>query len=136
MLAHVGIAVRNLSQAIATYRLLLGREPSQVVDVPDQQVRVAIFEPATDDTASTRVELLEPTSPQSPIRRFLDQRGEGLHHISIYVDDVEAKLAELSEAGFRLIDRSPRLGAEGCRIAFIHPGSANGVLVELQEKPK
>jgi methylmalonyl-CoA epimerase len=136
MLAHVGIAVRNLTQAIATYRLLLGREPSHIEDVSDQQVRAAIFEPVDGDPSSSRIELLEPTSPQSPIQRFLERHGEGLHHISIYVDDIETKLAELSAAGFRLIDSSPRLGAEGCRIAFVHPASADGVLLELQEKPK
>jgi len=137
VLSHIGIAVKNLDQAIKTYRLLLGCEPAHIVEVSDQQVRVAMFELGDQPAGHPpRIELLEPTSDSSPIARFLDKRGEGLHHICTYVEDIEAALQDLTAAGNRLIDQKPRIGAEGNRIAFVHPASFNGVLIELEEKPK
>ena len=135
MLSHVGIAVKDLESAIATYELVLGTKPTLVTEVPDQKVRIAMFSSATDsgDTGYGRIELLAPTDADSAIGRFLDGRGEGLHHICIYVNDIESKLAELKEAGIKLIDESPRLGAEGHKIAFVHPSGSNGVLLELEE---
>ena len=133
MLSHIGIAVRRLSEADPQYRLILGCSASHVVDVPDQKVRVAMYEP---DGEGTRVELLEPTSPDSPIAKFIEKRGEGLHHICVYVENIEARLAEMKASGARLIDETPRIGAEGGRIAFVHPASANGVLIELEELTK
>lgn len=132
LISHVGIAVENLDAAITRYRLLLGADPVHVIDVPDQKVRVAIF-PASGYPGG-RIELLQAMSPDSAIARFISKRGEGLHHLCIYVDDIERKLEELKTAGFQLIDESPRIGAEGNRIAFVHPGSANGVLIELEER--
>lgn len=129
--SHVGIAVRDLEAAIRQYTLLLGNPPVQVEDVPDQKVRVAIF---AGSAAGGRVELLSPTSPDSPISRFLERKGEGLHHICVYVEDIEKRLAELKTSGVRLIDETPRIGAEGHRIAFVHPSGMNGVLVELEER--
>jgi methylmalonyl-CoA/ethylmalonyl-CoA epimerase len=132
LISHVGIAVENLDAAITRYRLLLGADPVHVIDVPDQKVRVAIF-PASGYPGG-RIELLQAMSPDSAIARFISKRGEGLHHLCLYVDDIERKLEELKTAGFQLIDESPRIGAEGNRIAFVHPGSANGVLIELEER--
>jgi methylmalonyl-CoA/ethylmalonyl-CoA epimerase len=133
-ISHVGIAVKDLDAAIERYRLLLGVDPAHVIDVPDQMVRVAIF-PAAGFPGG-RIELLQATSSDSPIARYIDKRSEGLHHLCIYVSDIEQKLAELKSAGFELVDKSPRLGAEGNRIAFVHPRDANGVLIELEERRK
>ena len=132
LVSHVGIAVADLDAAIQRYRLLLGVDPSEVIDVPDQQVRVAIF--SAQGFPGGCIELLQATAPDSPISRYLNKHGEGLHHLCIYVDDVEQKLAELKAAGFELVDHSPRVGAEGNRIAFVHPRSSNGVLIELEER--
>ena len=132
LISHVGIAVENLDAAIERYRLLLGVEPVEVTDVPDQKVRVAIF-PASGFPGG-RIELLQATSPDSPIARFISTRGEGLHHLCIYLNDIGQKLEKLKTAGFELIDESPRVGAEGNRIAFVHPRDANGVLIELEER--
>jgi len=134
LISHVGIAVENLETAIERYRLLLGVEPAEVVEVPDQKVRVAIFDAA--GYPGGRIELLQATSPDSPIARFLTKRGEGLHHLCLYVDDLEKKLAQLKGSGVRLIDESPRAGAEGSRIAFVHPSGTNSVLIELEERRK
>lgn len=133
LVSHIGIAVVDLQAAVEKYTLLTGRAPQQIEEVPDQQVQVAIFSGV--DTTGGRVELLTPTSKESPISRFLERSGEGLHHICIYVKDIEKKLAELKAAGVRLIDESPRIGAEGHRIAFVHPKDMNGVLIELEELP-
>lgn len=132
LISHVGIAVRNLRQATAVYRMLTGGREPMIEEVPDQRVKVAVF--GGDTEGGGRIELLEPMAPDSPIGRFLAKKGEGLHHICIYVDDLELKLKDLKAAGVRLIDNKPRVGAGGCRIAFVHPESCNGVLVELQER--
>ena len=128
-LDHVGVAVRSLEQALAPYRDGLGLAVQEIEEVATEQVRVA-FLPAGD----TRIELLEPTSAESAIARFLDRRGEGIHHLCFQVDDIEAALRRLRAAGVRLVDEVPRPGAGGCRVAFVHPKGMGGVLVELVEK--
>ena len=130
LVSHIGIAVRDLESAAEEYRLITGSDP-EFHDVPDQQVRIAMF-PAAGDGA--RIELMAATKFDSPISRFIQKRGEGLHHICLYTDDIESKLAELAAAGVRLVDLEPRIGAEGTRIAFVHPSGAGGVLIELEER--
>ncbi len=132
--SHIGIAVADLDEAILKYANIIGSDKHVVTEVSDQKVKVAMFTP--DDSGATRIELLAATSPDSPIAKYLKKRGEGLHHICIYVDDIDSRLAELKSAGVRLIDEMPRIGAEGNRIAFVHPSGANGVLIELEERPK
>ncbi len=127
-LDHVGIAVAGLEQALAFYRDALGLEVSTPHDVPSEAVR-AVFVPV----GQTSLELLEATSPDSPIGRFLERRGPGLHHITLRVDDLDAALAQLRTRGVRVLDETPRPGAHGSRVAFIHPSSAGGVLVELKQ---
>ncbi len=131
VVSHIGIAVADLDEGIRKYALLLGQEPGQIEEVADQKVRVAIF---GDSAGGGRVELLAPTSEDSPISKFLERKGGGLHHICVYVEDIEKKLAELKAAGIRLIDEVPRVGAEGSRIAFVHPADVGGVLIELEER--
>jgi methylmalonyl-CoA/ethylmalonyl-CoA epimerase len=128
-LDHVGIAVANLAEALAFYRDALGLEVDPVEDVPSQQVR-AHFIPVGDSA----LELLEASSEESPIAKYLAKRGPGLHHITLEVDDVAAALRELAARGVRLIDERPRPGAHGSLVAFIHPSSAQGVLVELKQE--
>ncbi|MBU0984190.1 MAG: methylmalonyl-CoA epimerase [candidate division Zixibacteria bacterium] len=135
-ISHVGIAVKDLDQAIAAYASLLGRSgPDLIEDVPEQKVKVAMFSGAQPEDGG-RVELLMGVAEDSPISKFVDRRGEGLHHLCVYVDDIEAKLGDLKAAGVRLIDEVPRIGAGGCRIAFVHPGGSHGVLIELEERRK
>lgn len=131
--SHIGIAVVDFEAAVRRYTLLLGK-PNHIKVVADQKVRVAMFAGDGDHApAGGRIELLTPTSSDSPISRFLERQGGGLHHVCVYVDDIEKKLAELKKAGVRLIDEIPRVGAEGTRIAFVHPTDMNGVLIELEE---
>jgi methylmalonyl-CoA/ethylmalonyl-CoA epimerase len=132
-ISHIGIAVADLNEAIQRYRLLTGDSNPKIETVPDQKVKVAIFSGGDKSTAG-RIELVAATSPDSPIARFVDKRGEGLHHVCIYVDNLDTRLAELKAAGVRLIDELPRIGAEGGRIAFVHPSAGNGVLIELEER--
>jgi methylmalonyl-CoA/ethylmalonyl-CoA epimerase len=126
--AHVGLAVKNLTEAIAAYSTLLDREPETVDEISDQKVRAAIY-----GLGETRIELLEAISEDSPIAKFIEKRGPGIHHICLKVDDIESELERLARAGMRLIDEKPRRGAEGCLIAFIHPKSTGGILVELNQ---
>ncbi len=126
---HIGIAVESIEQALGFYRDALGLE-AELEEVPAQQVRVAML-----GVGESRVELLESTSPEGPIGRFIAKRGEGIHHICFQVADIEAALAQLRAHGARLIDDKPRVGAGGHRIAFVHPASASGVLIELSEAP-
>ena len=128
VLDHVGIAVKDLNAALAFYRDALGLEIEQPEEVGSQRVR-AHFVPVGDAS----VELLEPTSPDSVIARYVDKRGPGLHHITLRVDDIHAALARLKSHGVKLVDEQPRAGAEGALVAFVHPSSAHGVLVELKE---
>jgi methylmalonyl-CoA/ethylmalonyl-CoA epimerase len=125
---HIGIAVKNLEEAIKFYKLL-GLEVSDVEEVDEQKAKVA-FLPLGD----SEVELLESTDPEGPIAKFIERRGEGLQHIAFRVDNIEAALEELKAKGVRLIDEKPRYGAGGARIAFLHPKSTFGVLVEISER--
>jgi methylmalonyl-CoA/ethylmalonyl-CoA epimerase len=135
LISHVGIAVKELDSAIIRWKLISGNHTPIIEDVPDQKVRVAMFTTASAaGQGGGRVELVAATSPDSPISRFIEKNGEGLHHVCIYVDNIETKLAELKSAGVRLIDDLPRIGAEGKRIAFVHPSSMGGVLIELEER--
>jgi methylmalonyl-CoA/ethylmalonyl-CoA epimerase len=128
---HLGIAVSSLSDAVAFYRDALGLELSGTETVGDQGVRVALL-----PVGECRIELLEPVSRETPLGRFLAKRGEGLHHICYEVDDLHSKLDELRQRGARLLEGYPRRGAEGKLVAFLHPASAHGVLVELVEKAR
>lgn len=123
---HLGIATKDISEALKFWGDALGLENVHTEVVEDQKVRVAML-----PIGESRIELLEPTSEDSPISKFLEKRGGGIHHIAVEVDDIEASLANLKSKGMRLIDESPRAGAEGCLVAFVHPSSANGVLLEL-----
>lgn len=127
-LDHVGIAVGDLAAALAFYRDALGLEVEASEEVASQRVR-AHFVPV----GGAALELLEATAPDSPIAKFVGKRGPGLHHLTLRVDDIHAALAELKARGVRLIDQEPRPGAEGALVAFIHPSSAHGVLVELKQ---
>jgi methylmalonyl-CoA epimerase len=135
LISHVGIAVADLERSIALYQQLTGQTASSIIEVADQRVKVAMLAAPSDSLhPGGRIELVAATSPDSPIARFIAKRGEGLHHICIYVEDIETRLRELKHAGVKLIDESPRIGADGEKIAFVHPISANGVLLELQQK--
>ncbi len=136
LISHVGIAVKDLNPAIERYRLLTGQQDPVIEEVPDQKVTVAIFAGSDKDAAGCgRIELLAATSPDSPIAGFLAKRGEGLHHVCIYVENLDKKIADLKAAGIRMIDETPRPGASGQRVAFVHPADARGVLIELEELP-
>ena len=126
---HIGIAVRSLADAIPLYEKLLGTRCYAVEEVPDQAVKTAFFR-----VGETKIELLESTSPDGPVARFVLKRGEGIHHIALAVVDVNSTLASLKGQGIRAIDYSPRPGAEGMSIAFLHPGSTGGVLLEICAK--
>ncbi|MGB9666326.1 MAG: methylmalonyl-CoA epimerase [Candidatus Cryosericum sp.] len=128
---HIGIAVSNLQEALSFWETSLGIELHGVEEVAEQKVRTAFL-----PVGGTEIELLEATSPDSTIAKFIEKRGEGLHHIAIRVEDVEAALAELKAKGVQLIDEKPRDGAGGTRIAFVHPKSTHGVLLELCERKK
>lgn len=125
---HVALAVSSLEETIPFYRDHLGLELKSIEEVPDQKVRVAIFA-----LGPSRLELLEPTSDDSPISKFLAQRGNGLHHVALRSDDVSSELARLEGHGCRLIDKAPRQGAHGMQIAFVHPQSTHGLLLELSQ---
>jgi methylmalonyl-CoA/ethylmalonyl-CoA epimerase len=127
---HIGIAVRNLSEAIPLYETLLGTTCYAVEEVADQLVRTAFFR-----VGQTKIELLESTAPGGPIERFIQKRGEGIHHIAFAVENVAEALKEVAGTGIRVVDREPQLGAEGLSIGFLHPGSTRGVLIELCGKP-
>ncbi|HTH38163.1 MAG TPA: methylmalonyl-CoA epimerase [Pyrinomonadaceae bacterium] len=126
---HLGIATKGIDEALKFWEDALGLQNVHTEIVEDQRVKVAML-----PLGESRIELLEPTSDDSPISKFLDKRGGGIHHIAVEVPDIEAALAKLKSRGMRLIDENPRIGAEGCLVAFIHPSSANGVLLELVQK--
>jgi methylmalonyl-CoA/ethylmalonyl-CoA epimerase len=126
---HLGIAVESLQTAVPIFEKLLGAAAGSEKTVEDQKVRVAVFR-----TGESRLELLEATSQDSPIARFLSKRGPGIHHLTLSVRDLAGTLARLERDGVRLIDREPRRGAGGERIAFLHPSSTAGVLIELIEE--
>jgi methylmalonyl-CoA/ethylmalonyl-CoA epimerase len=134
-LDHVGIAVANLSDALSFYRDALGLEIEAPEEVPSQRVRAHFIPLGRDDRAAhgPSLELLEATAEDSPIAKYLTRRGPGLHHVTLRVDDIRAALAQLKARGVRLIDETPRAGAHGSLVAFVHPSSAHGVLVELKQ---
>lgn len=129
---HIGIAVRSLDGHRDYYERVLGAVYEGVEDVPSQKVRVAFYR-LGDGAGTVRLELLEPLSEDSPVARFLDARGEGVHHVAYTVDGIEERLRLLEEDGVRLIDETPRPGAHHTRIAFLHPKGTGGVLTELVE---
>lgn len=126
---HIGIAVRNLENAIMFYEKILGLECYKIEEVADQKVRTAFFM-----AGQTKIELLESTDPEGPVGKFIEKRGEGLHHVAFSVDNLEQKLSDAEKAGVKLIDSKPRKGADGLDIAFLHPISTSGVLIEICEK--
>lgn len=125
---HIGIAVNSLTEAVSFYEKVLGLKCYKIEEIPDQKVRTAFF--AVD---RTKIELLESTDPDGPIGKFINKRGEGIHHIAFAVENIEHQLKEAEENGVQLIDTVPRTGAEGLSIAFLHPKSTFGVLTELCE---
>jgi methylmalonyl-CoA/ethylmalonyl-CoA epimerase len=125
---HIGIAVKSLEEAIPFYENVLGLKCYTIEEVKDQRVKTAFFK-----VGQTKIELLEATDPESPIGKFIENRGEGVHHIAYAVENIENCLREAEANGIRLIDQQPRKGAEGLNIAFLHPKSTLGVLTELSE---
>ena len=125
---HIGIAVKSLTDALKVYEAAIGLNVSGFDEVDEQGVRVAML-----TIGESRIELLEPTGSDSPIEKFMAKRGEGIHHIAVRVDNIEQALERLKASGMRLIDQVPRRGAHNTRIAFIHPSSTHGVLLELVE---
>jgi methylmalonyl-CoA epimerase len=128
---HIGIAVKSLEERLGLYRDVLGLAGIHVEDVPSEDARVG-FVPIGD----SEIELLEPTAPDGVLARFIDKRGEGVHHVAVQVDDCAASLARLRAAGVRTIDETPRPGSRGTRVAFVHPSATGGVLLELVEHPR
>lgn len=125
---HIGIAVKSLDEAIPFYENVLGLKCYNIEEVKDQKVKTAFFM-----VGQTKIELLESTDPEGPIGKFLEKKGEGVHHIAYAVDRIEDQLKDVEEKGVNLIDKSPRKGAEGLDIAFLHPKSTFGVLTEFCE---
>ena len=125
---HIGIAVKSLNDAIPFYEEKLGLSCYAIEEVSDQKVKTAFFK-----VGQTKLELLEPTSPDSPIAKFIEKRGEGIHHIAFAVDNIDEKLEQLANNGVSLIDKKSRPGAENLNIGFVHPKSTFGVLMELCE---
>lgn len=123
---HIGIAVKSLEQSIPFYEKVLGLECYSIEEIPDQKVKTAFFK-----IGQTKIELLESTDPGGPIGKFIEKKGEGIHHIAYAVDDVNNALADAEQAGVKLIDKQGRKGAEGLNIGFLHPKSTLGVLTEL-----
>ena len=126
---HIGIAVKDLAEALKLYEGMLGLKAVETEVVAEQKVKVA-FLPVGD----SEVELLESTAPDGPIAKYIEKNGEGIQHIAFRVDNLEQRLAELKQKGLRLIDEKPRRGAGGAKIAFLHPKATNGVLIELCER--
>lgn len=127
-LDHIGIAVESIDKAKVFYEEL-GLSVRAVEEVPEQKVRVAVL-----PIGESRIELLETLDPEGPVGKFLAKKGQGLHHIAVKVDDIKAAIEKFRAKGIEMIDREPRRGAEGCLIAFVHPRSTGGVLLELTEK--
>lgn len=123
---HIGIAVSNLEESIRYYEEVLGLECYNIEEVADQKVRTAFFK-----VGQTKIELLESTDPEGPVGKFIEKKGQGVHHIAFAVDDVSQALNDAEDKGVQLIDKAPRKGAEGLNIGFLHPKSTHGVLTEL-----
>lgn len=128
-LSHVGIAVKSIENSSRTFSKLFNLTKSHTEEVKDQKVKVTFFE-----IGEGGIELLEPTSTESPVAKFIEKRGEGVHHLSFEVDDIEAEITRLKGEGFQMVDEKPRLGADGFKVAFLHPKSTHGVLVEISQK--
>lgn len=128
---HLGIAVKSIEDSLPYYEGVLGLKCYNIEVVEDQKVKTAFFK-----VGQTKIELLEPTSPDSTIAKFIEKKGEGIHHIAFAVDSVAASLAEAEGKGVQLIDKAPRAGAEGLNIAFLHPKSTCSVLTEFCEQPE
>jgi methylmalonyl-CoA/ethylmalonyl-CoA epimerase len=126
---HIGIATRQLEEGLAVWRDALGLRIDSTEEIAEQGVRVAMLA-----VGETHVELLEALTPDSPVGKFLAKRGPGIHHIALEIDDIAASLKELKSKGARLIDETPRVGAGGCLVAFVHPSSTDGVLLELVQR--
>ncbi len=126
---HIGIATRGIEDSLALWRDALGLQVETTEEVAEQGVRVAMLA-----IGESHIELLEPLSDDSPVGKFLDKRGPGIHHIAIRVKNIHESLSQLKEKGTRLIDEAPRIGAGGCLVAFVHPASVNGVLLELVQQ--
>ncbi|HPS83161.1 MAG TPA: methylmalonyl-CoA epimerase [Bacteroidales bacterium] len=125
---HIGIAVKNLTESIKYYEEVLGLKCYAIEEVADQKVKTAFFM-----VGQTKIELLESTDPEGPIGKFIENKGEGIHHLAFAVNNIEKSLTEAEEKGIRLIDKTPRKGAEGLTIGFLHPKSTIGVLTEFCE---
>ena len=128
---HVAIIVRNIEQALVFYRDTLGITPSEIKEVPSEQVRIAFL--PMGGPGGSEIELIEPTSADSSLTKFLEKRGEGMHHICLEVENIEVALQEMREKGAAVLDKVPRVAAEG-RAIFLHPKGTNGVLLELLER--
>lgn len=128
-IAHIGIAVKDLESAIEAFSDLLNCPPDHKEEVTDQKVQTAMFK-----VGQSKLELLEGTSPDSAISKYIEKRGPGIHHICLEVDDIEKELERLKQNGASLIDEKPRIGVGGRKIAFVHPRSTAGILIELQQK--
>lgn len=131
---HIAIAVKKLEEAEKLYTKAVGLKVTHRETVEDQGVKAVMLKP--ESKQGTAIELLEATNPESPIHKFIEKKGEGIHHICFYVEDIEASLKVLKDEGMRLIDEEPRVGADNMKVAFVHPKSFNGVLVELAEIKK
>lgn len=128
---HIAIAVKDLESSENLYETAMGLKVTHREEVAEQGVKASMLQPQSGE--GTAIELLEPTGEDSPIHKFLESRGEGIHHICFFVDDIEKSLRELKKRGVRLIDETPRVGAYNSKVAFIHPKAMSGVLVELAE---
>ena len=128
-ISHIGIPVKSIENSMLFYKDVFGLELIEIEEVPEQKVKVAMFQ-----IGDSKIELLEPTSDESPIAKFLEKKKGGIHHLAIEVDNVQEELDNLAKKGIRLIDKEPRIGAGGVKIAFVHPKSTSGVLLELCEK--
>ncbi|AFK87170.1 MULTISPECIES: methylmalonyl-CoA epimerase [Thermoanaerobacterium] len=126
---HIGIAVKSIEEASKFYEDVLGQKVAGIETLSSENLKTAFVK-----IGDVEIELLEATSPDSPVAKFIEKKGEGIHHIAFKVDDIEASLEKLKSKGIRLIDEIPKLGAEGSKIAFAHPKSTNGVLLELCQK--
>jgi len=127
---HIGIAVRNLKEAVQMYESVFGISCYKIEDIPDQKIRTAFFQ-----IGQTKIELLESSDPEGPISKFIKRKGEGVHHIAIAVENLADTLNDIEVKGFQIIDKKQHRGAEGLNIAFLHPKSTGGVLLELCEDP-
>ena len=128
---HIAIIVRDIEQALVFYRDTLGITPGEIKEVPGEQVRIAFL--PLGGPGGSEIELIEPTTPDSGLAKYLEKRGEGLHHVCLEVENIDAVLAEMQEKGAPVLDKQPRIAAEG-RAIFLHPRGTNGVLLELLER--